>query len=377
MHSVKESWENAKALLGIETGIIVFLSSAASFFYSSLLKMGFAQDQLIGFLCNDWKDVRLVHSQIRYEEDNSMMSLSCKEDVLLGSIQSHRDDVSLFQYRPCTASEENLRWLTGFMGNAVACQSTLPSVIAVAFKDTMPLDAPEEFILCEIPNCDNLFSMPFTLLSELEAYAEKHEDRVLCPLQDFRQTLQAQSDISWLYAAAYMLSKMCSDLEESSTLYKELTAALALALKKSDSLRETGGLSALFLDSFNQYIGAHPDSLVPRGSESFENNNEAHADVLYDVARCYIPDGVFTEICAVLQETASAQQINRALIHDGIQIPEKLGECWKNTQSIPVCISGVQKRSRYHVLSVDDSMCPNLRKNSDAIGIEEVPEYVY
>lgn len=377
MHSVKESWENAKEILGIETGSIVLLSSAASFFYSSLLKMGFAQDRPIGFLCSDWKDVRLVHSHIRYEADNSMMPLSGKIDVLLSNIHARRDDVTLFQYRPCTASEENLRWLTETMGNAVVCQSTLPSVIAVAFKDIMPRDASEEWLLCELPNCDRLFSMPCTLLTELEEYAEKHEDRILCPLQDFRKTLQAQYDVSWLYAAAYMLSKICSDLRDGSTLYEEFTAALDLALKKSDSLHEAGNLSALFVDSFNRYIGAHPESLIPRGMDGFESGDEAHTAVLYDAAHCYIPDEVFGRICVDLQETASIQQINRALNYDGIQKPEKSGDCLKNTQSIPVCIGGVQKRARYHVLSATGTICHNLRKVVDSAGIEEVREDEY
>lgn len=377
VRSVKESWESAKEILGVETGSIVLLSSVSSLFYSSLLKMGFAQDRPIGFLCGDWKDVRLVHNHIRCEADNSMMPLNGKKDALLSNIWTRRDDISLFQYRPCTASDENLRWLTEAMDNAVMCQSALPSVIAVAFKDIMLLDAPEEWLLCELPNCDRLFSMPHTLLPELEEYAEKHEERILCPLQDFRKTLQAQYDVSWLYAVAYMLAKICSDFEEGAALYKELTAALELALKKSDSLHEAGNLSALFADSFNRYIGAHPESLTPRGREYFSSSGEAHTAVLYDAAHCYIPDEVFGRICAELQETASIQQINRALNYDGIQKPEKLGDCLKNTQSIPVCIGGAQRRARYHVLSVTGTVCPNLRKVVDSAGIEEVGEDEY
>lgn len=377
MYSVKESWESAKEILGVETGSIVLLSSVAAFFYSALLKTGFAQDRPIGFLCGDWKDVRIVHNHIRCEADNSMMPLSGKKDTLLSNIWIRRDDISMFQYRSCTASDENLRWLTGAMDNAAMRQSALPSVIAVAFKDIMPLDAPEEWLLCELPNCDRLFSMPHTLLPKLEEYAEKHEERVLCPLQDFRKTLQAQYDVNWLYAVAYMLAKICSDFEEGSALYKELTAALELALNKSDSLREAGNLSALFVDSFNRYIGAHTESLIPRGREDFASSEEAHTVVLYDAARCYIPDEVFSEICAEFQETASIQQINRALNYDGIQKPEKLGDCLKNTQSIPVCIGGAQRRARYHVLSVTDTVCPNLRKIVDSAGIEEVREDEY
>ena len=174
-----------------------------------------------------------------------------------------------------------------------------------------------------------------------------------------------------------MLSKICSDLRNGSTLYEELTAALDLALKKSDSLHEAGNLSALFVDSFNRYIGAHPESLIPRGMEGFESGDEAHTAVLYDAAHCYIPDEVFGIICVDLQETASIQQINRALNYDGIQKPEKSGDCLKNTQSIPVCIGGVQKRARYHVLSATGTICHNLRKVVDSAGIEEVREDEY
>lgn len=377
MRSIKEAWERTKALLGTETGVMVLLLSVGAFFYSELLKENFVQENFIGFLCSDWKDARLVHQQICYEPDNVLLSLNSREDILFELIQSNRDDVSLLQYCPSNVSNRNLCRLREQLGNAAVCQTRLPSVIAVAFKDTMPLDVPGEFILCELPDCDDLLADPVTLLSELEAYAENHEDYIRRPLQDFKQTLQAHRDNRWLYATAYLLSRLYTDLDEGAVLYDELSSSLGLALQKSDALKDTSHLSDLFLTSLNQYVGSHPEKVRARGDIQSLHSQAPHQLILYDRTRCYIPDETFCEICKKFNETASAQQINRALNHEGIQLPEKLGEHWKNTQSIPVCMGSVQKRARYHVLSITGAVCPNLRKSLDSVGIEEVREDEY
>lgn len=377
MRSVKKTWEKTKTILGTETGVIVLLLSVGAFFYSLLLKENFAQENFIGLLCNDWKDIRLVHHQICYDSQNSLLSLNNKADVLSEHIKLNRDDVSLLKYYPGNVSDRNLCRFHQQMGDAAVCPTILPSVIVVAFKETIPLDVPGEFVLCELPDCDELRTNLVVLLSELEAYAKKHEDYIRRPLQDFKQTLQAHRDNSWLYATAYLLSKLCPNLDEGAALYDELSSSLTLALQKSNALKDTNYLSNMFLDSLNQYIGNHAEKVRARGDTHSLNDQEPHQLILYDRTRCYISDETFCEICKKLEESASAQQINRALNYDGIQIPEKLGEHWKNTQSIPFCKGGVQKRARYHVLSVTDAACPNLRKSFDSVGIEEVREDEY
>lgn len=378
MHSLRKTWEKAKALLGTETGVIILLLSVVSYFYSSLLKAGIAQDCLIALLCDDWKDAKLIHEQIRVEEDNHPLPMECKRAILWNSMEANRDDVSLFLYHPYTSSERNLQWLLSELtDNAALQRAALPSVAIVAFKDVMPFDDPEKILLCKLPDCGNSLADTTPILSELEAYAQGNEDRILRPLQEFLQTPLAYQDKRWLYAAAYLLSYMNSDLTEGAILQKEWLSALDAALRESDRLKDVGGLSPMFLDCLNQYIGLHPDRVISRGRAAFQSNAEAHTVVLYDENRCYIPDEVFSELCAELQDIACVQQINRALLQDHIQLPEKIGESWKNTQSIPIRICGAQKRSRYHVLVVNDSMCPNLRKASEAFEIEEVEDDAY